>query len=1249
MSIFSPFKKLLEGAKSLVAGLLGHKDEQKQLPAPSGPIPLGSGNPNLQGSQSQLQQQQAPPPPPKVIDAQNPQSVLGSQFNQQQPQPQQQIRIAPTPVQQQPQVQVAQAPVQPQPQQIRVANPRPAQQQPQPTPSITPGPAPAPQAQPVGVLGSLGAIKPPQIQINKVPVVGGIVDRLLASNPITASISNAKMNPLGAAEKLVAPGASQLMRDLAGNQDNRTVGQFAQNVPRAAADVAIAVAPAKVGIGAKVAEKTGSVLAGKIANTVGGAALGAGTNAAYSKVYNQDITAPAIIGGAVGGISGGLTRVAPQAVNELSKAPIGKAGKPKPVKIQPEPTLQETQRIAAPLQTGSASSGVEVPGVQVAQKAGTKPVEIKPLQADQSLGDTTRGFVNTVINDPNTPASVKKSISSLYSVRNTKDLQVKAANLVKSKPDVAMQIANNASDDTSVAVAMEMVKKLQSDGNIDQAVSLVENVAPKLTELGRAVQAASMYGKLTPEGILRFTQREINKFNQAAGASVRLEPTRAQKLVKMAENLQKMPEGTAKEQATAKLVSEAQQAVPSTLSEKLSTLQTMSQLLNPKTNIRNIGGNALFGAGENAAQAVGAGIDKALSKITGKRTTSLPGLGSQYKGFTSGGRRGIQEAYMGINTGPSTQYELNSVPVFRSGPLGSLEKTMNATLRGGDRAFYQAAFDGHIRMLQKLEGTTEVTSDMIEAADQVGKYRTFQDSNKISDFFVGLKKAFNKVGIGTDGKRFGLGDIVLKYPKTPANLLARGIDYSPAGFLKATYEVLKAIPDGQAFNQKAFVDSFSRAVVGSSSAFGLGFAMAKAGIITPAPEQNKNLRELQKTEGLGGYQINVSALKRWVLSGFSKDAAKLQKGDTLVSYDWAQPMAIPISAGAELGTERPAKAGKQTANAYLESANTLVEQPLLKGVQNFFGSNQGPVEALTGTLKDLPSSFVPTALNQINQLTDNTTRNTLSPSPVQEALNRAIAKVPIASQSLPAAVNVLGEDKQRYQNGSNNPFNVLLNPAFVNKYQPNQTADTALGLYSKTGETKQLPNTVGKSVQVNGQTVKLTGQQQSDLQRYNGERAVKSTELLAGNAKFQSLSDQAKVNLLSNLQTDIGAASKIAIMGDNPAKISKSVQDILNGNIDKAVIDKLNNADKTAKKVKVSKGKSSKGRKSGRKGKKGAAVKISPVNFSKTVKSGSKGTGSKSSGIKISTAPTAKNGLMSQEKVKVQPLKTKKIAITYSR
>lgn len=702
--------------------------------------------------------------------------------------------------------------------------------------------------------------------------------------------------------------------------------------------------------------------------------------------------------------------------------------------------------------------------------------------------------------------------------------------------------------DVGVAVGSELIKSLQKDGNYEQAIQVAQTLAKNLTEAGRTAQAASIYGKLTPEGVLRFAQKEITKYNEAtgrtgskAGNAIKLDETVAKNLTERAQKIQKMEDGAAKNLEVAKLKKDVYDTMPATAPQVLGTLQTMAQLLNPKTIIRNLGGNSMFAGLENVSQTLGAPLDAAISAVRGsERTVALPNLKRQFKGAKEGFGEEFNAARQGVDVGNGTQFDLGNQRTFNKGALGGAETAMNIVLRAPDEGARRGAAFDTLEGLKKANKTDIPTASMEEAAQATGLYRTFQDNSKAAQVFSGLKKTLNKVGIERNGATFGLGDLVVKYPKTPGNILSRGIDYSPLGLTKSIFEIAKPI-FGQEFNQREFVNSTSRATVGTGGLVGGGAVLGALGIITEKPEKDTDLRGLQKKSGQGGYQINTSALKRFILSGFNKDAAKIRDGDQLVSYDWAQPAAIPLSAGAAIGKGGSAKEGAgRSVDSLAEGINTLSEQPLVQGVQKFFGStnsSQGVVDKVTDTAKGIPASFVPTLSNQVGQLTDNTSRNTFDQNPFKESANMVKGRIPGARNTLPARVDSLGDKQEVYQNGSNNLFNVFLNPAFVSKFKPSEEAKLALDVYNRSGETSQAPRVVSRTQKVNGENITLTGQQQADLQQYIGNRTKTFFGDLNKDQSFQSKSDVDKAKIMSNGLADITKAGKVAILGD---KVTKS-------------------------------------------------------------------------------------------------------------
>lgn len=840
-----------------------------------------------------------------------------------------------------------------------------------------------------------------------------------------------------------------------------------------------------------------------------------------------------------------------------------------------------------------------------------------------------RGFVETVKESPKTAPEVARMVEGQYRVLNNKDMLESAKNLIANNRDEAIRLIRDEKQATPLAntVGQLLMQEYQAAGRYEEAVDIAEILAKKATTAGQAIQALSIWGRLTPEGALAYTQRLVNKagngikLTEDAAKDIVEKATKNQELTRIIDNFRArlstaepgagqlqlidelkqeikrlgmddiVPTGKGAEQrqlfaeldkeikrlglndvtplspkaeqqilsfmdrqlalSTAGLMDTMASQVPPTVLAKVSSLQTIAQLLNPKTIIRNLVGNLGFASLEQASDVLGSAVDAAVSLVTGKRSRVLPSLGAQFRGLREGWRMGLEDAIRGVDTshvlskheGIISRAGVPVGRVWRSGPLAHVEKAMNVVLRGPDRAFYQAAYEGTLDNVLRASGyqtleqaEKEAPEGFVrmaqEAAHAEGLRRTFQDDNVLSKVMSKIKKTLNA------DKDFGVGDLLIKYPKTPAAIVMRGLEYTPVGFVNAVWELAKPLIGGdvtsKTFNQKKFVDALSRATIGTGGLVGTGALLHKLGIIRGKEDDPDDVKAVKRQMGIQDYQINVSALKRFLMGGFNPQEAKAKQGDVLTSYDWFQPISIMLAMGADIdrakGTDQGTVGGllglvERYGEGVLQGIDTLSEQPLFTGIRKFAQSRSLP-DAIRTTFVGMPSSFVPTFLNQIKQLKDNVSRETYDPSAFKEAYNRTIYKIPGLSQTLPPRVTTFGKTQEMYQGGTNSLFNVFANPAFVNKIAETPEAKMVLDIYNTTGERRQVPNQVDRNQTAYGQKFKLTGQQISDMQRYMGTNTDKFFAKLAQNPKFAKLPQDKQIKLLGKVLTMVGAEAK---------------------------------------------------------------------------------------------------------------------------
>jgi len=783
-----------------------------------------------------------------------------------------------------------------------------------------------------------------------------------------------------------------------------------------------------------------------------------------------------------------------------------------------------------------------------------------------------RKFIQTVKSADKTAPEVAQAIESKYTpIKNAETLK-EAQDFVSSNYDDAVRLIEEPGTPTALsnAISIVMVDKAQAEGRYQDAIRWVEQTAEKQTSLGQAIQALSMYERLTPEGILQYAEKVMRQARRNVKQKERItyfervsktlkeqqdvdklaekleiphiSEILAGELRRMAENIQTMPEGREKKIETAMMLKKISDQVPRSLGRKISMIQTIAQLWNPKTWIRNVLGNAGFMGVENIAESFATVLDMGVALKTHKRTVTLPVPGEQAKGFSQGLKEGTEEALKGVNLRDMGQrFDLPRNGVFDTGVLGALEKSLGVALRATDQAFYQAAYNQSLRQQTRLAGIEEPTAEMIERAHLEGLYRTFQDDNVISQLFVNLKRALNL------NRDFGLGDIVLKYPKTPGNLLARGIEYSLFGFIKSIYLLGKPLV-GYKFEQENFVRSTSRALTGSSLLVGTGAIMAQLGLISGKRPKDRDLQATQKAAGISEYQVNTSALKRFVSSGMDPDMAKMREDDVLVNYDWFLPSSIGLALGANMVLAPDNNLVDRTLNLadrVMEASETLAEQPVVRGVRVLTGK-QNLSEGISDTFKDIPASFVPTLLNQVRQLTDNTSRNLKDPNFFEEVKKKVQYRIPGLSKNLPPVITTLGKEKEMYQMGSNNPFNVFLNPSFVSVYKPDPVSQMVLELYESTGETIQFPRVAQAKIKLGDKyPIELTPDKYTEFQKYIGTRTNILFSRLRDNEEFMNLDDELKAKKLQGYLTDIATAGKIEVLGYTPKHVLKDVGEII--------------------------------------------------------------------------------------------------------
>ena len=164
-------------------------------------------------------------------------------------------------------------------------------------------------------------------------------------------------------------------------------------------------------------------------------------------------------------------------------------------------------------------------------------------------------FAQTVSDSNNTSPELAQSINNAdiqYKIKPNEQTLQRAKNIIDSDIDEAIRMvkSNEPSTAESNAVSQLLVQKFQQEGRWQDALDIVEKTSLKATQQGQAIQALSMWNRLTPEGMLKYAQRVVDNANTGikdANKKIKLTPEFAEDLANDMNKISEMVDGRDKD------------------------------------------------------------------------------------------------------------------------------------------------------------------------------------------------------------------------------------------------------------------------------------------------------------------------------------------------------------------------------------------------------------------------------------------------------------------------------------------------------------------------------------------------------------------------------------------------------------------------------------------------------------------------------------------------------------------------------
>lgn len=767
-------------------------------------------------------------------------------------------------------------------------------------------------------------------------------------------------------------------------------------------------------------------------------------------------------------------------------------------------------------------------------------------------GMKERGFAESLRTKSDLPTEVKqefidnpelyKSLSNETTVARAEEIFARGETEARNAFSDMLKTADPAAVPLGKMIADDLIAK----GDRAGAVNVLRDMSAALTRSGQFSQAAVIaLTKADPMTALQYIQRQVDTMN-AAGAKKfgrkwnDFELTDAE--IDAFKNID--PGDTqAVETAMENVGKRISKEYPATVYEKLLELRRIGMLLNPRTMVRNTLANAAMMPVQGASGKVSALIQdithrinpdftptqalhvskesKTLaSQVADNMRSVLSGDTKYYEFQGQGAGAKGQNALNDLNQYArdktifkgeiksdwlsqlvdKTAYELNKVSqktaqqdLFSgmTSEKGILENTRQLTyglLELGDAGFVDKFFRDRLASYIEARGiksVNDVPPEAITTALDEAMKATFKDDNALTEMLSSIKRSTNRVG--------GMGNFLLTFTKTPANIAMRIADYSPAGLASAAVKRVKGQTDAA-----QFIDDISKGITGTGLMV-LGAQLFKAGILTGPESDDKDEAAFMRTQGFKPNAVHV--------------------GDKYYTIDWAQPAASGLMMGAAIMAELEKNPDASFADASVAAGktalNTWIEASPVKSIEDLFSSYEGLPGGVSELVQEIPGSFIPSTVGATARTVDPVQRQTYSKGDWLGTLFGGMqAKIPGASKSLPAAYDTWGRPITRQNSTGEAAFAQFVSPGTLGNANESPIDNVILELFQDTGNNKVFPRKAGWSVTVDGESKSLTNREYSDYQREMGQMSYNIAEYLV--PKFDNLTDEQKVSVLDN-------------------------------------------------------------------------------------------------------------------------------------
>lgn len=432
------------------------------------------------------------------------------------------------------------------------------------------------------------------------------------------------------------------------------------------------------------------------------------------------------------------------------------------------------------------------------------------------------------------------------------------------------------------------------------------------------------------------------------------------------------------------------------------------------------------------------------------------------------------------------------------------------------------------------EASQEVLQEALQLAIRDAQDVTFHANNALTKAFENVSHAGNKNGTIGEKVAYMIGNGILPFAKTPANILKTAAEYNPVGAtVQAVYRGAKH--QGSA----AVTDALAKGVVGSA-VMGIGWWLADQGFITGKLGDGKDYQEML---GNQEYSVNIPGMGSYTL-------------------DWASPSIVPLMMGANLAQgdydltdilDDPGKVAGQMGDVLAVALDPVTNTSMLSSLNDTFDNIRyndedalGAVGTLTtNALTSYAKQFVPTIAGKVARTIDSTRRSSYGGGDSATERNNSyfarstLNKVPVLSQQNEAYIDQWGRETQNLDGTDDSAIGVALrglynfaSPGYYNAENVTPVDEYIQELYKNTNDKNVLPTKASNFLTVDNERTYMTPEEKTEYAKTSGQTAYDIIDSLRQNDMFLKLPEDQQSALVQEAYSVAKTVGGVAAVGD---------------------------------------------------------------------------------------------------------------------